>query len=643
MLDSIRLPFFPVPAEGETAFSAVGRCVERLGIANQHLLPLLTGQKNSTTLFSVLPGYLGTIARAMPIGHPWTDVKVLINAHTALPYFTYFHTQEQRNTGIELLAEAENSQPIALSLGLSIYRVPALAPSSRFCTSCLQEHSREPGISYFHRAHQLPAVTHCWRHGEVLSHGCLTCGTYPLKGRKLTMPGQCLCGSFAAFQLENVVEDSESARWLARESAYLLTTSDSQDDRQKRLRDGVIQAQLCRGALVDYDRLAHAIESRFGRDFLLSIKHPARDENGRPSAWIRRSLPNKPSGKRLSTIVGLLVLGAAFDSVEAFERKEISSRHMICSEPEPPSKEESLPASWATNLKQLLEAHQYRISTCAAILKRSSSRFVTEARSQQIAIPLSTRAIARIGKNRLQNIRTQLRQGIAKEEILSTQQISGWTLQLIELDDPTLAEDHHIATANVRRDKHRARVIEFLKSTPEATRQALSVELSGTYDFLISQDNEWFSENVSKAGSKKACARSKRCDWETIDKSLADAILATGNQMLTSDEDKRPQRITASLLLNRHRALQKYTAQRSRFPLTSHAIHGLVETPEQYIERKVRWGIQRLVASKREISVSSLRCEIAIPDARLKRHIEIVRRVLEEMGAVVSNKSILQS
>lgn len=637
MSDSVQLPFFPVPAEGETVFSVVGRCIERLGIANQHFLPMLTGQRLSTTLFSALPGYLGKISSVMPDGHPWNNVQTLIKSHTALPYFTYFHTEEQRASSEQLLTNAKNTQPLTLSLGLSRYRAPVLAPSIRFCMTCLHEQYHKLGYSFFQLAHQLPGVTHCWDHGELLSNGCITCGTYPLKGKKLTMPGQCLCGSFAASQLEADTVTPESALWLARESAYLLAVPDSSFNRRRRLREGIFQVGLCRGSLVDYNLLAEAIEACFGTEFLLSINHPTRDESGRPSAWIHRSLPSDPIEKRLSTIMGLLILGTAFDSVKAFENNQVSERSLYPQEIVPPAPVTT--PNWATNLKELLVAHDYCISTCAARLNLSSWKVAIEARNQRLTIPLTPPAITRIGKNRLKKIRDLLRQGVEKGEILRTQKISAWTLQLIELDDLTLSAQHRTATESLRREKHRNRVLNFLRNHPEATRQTIADELVGAYDFLLSQDRVWFFENVPKATRTSSGQRSRGNNWEAIDKLLAEAVMTTGYEMLSSNE--RPRRITKSMLLSRHRAFQKYHAKPARFPITSKVLEDLVEMPEQFLQRKVAWGIRRLIKSGMEISMDTLRRETAIPDTRLKRHIDMVRRVLKNLQASVSEKSIL--
>lgn len=636
---NVRMPFFPVPAPGETVFSVVGRCIERLGIANQHLLPILTGQRLSKTLFSALPGYLGNISRAMPYGHPWNDVHALVRHHTALPYLTYFHTEDQRLSSAELLATAGNTQPMLLSLGISTYRIPVTPPSTRFCVSCLQEQYHQPGHSYFQVVHRLPGVTHCWKHRELLSHGCITCGNYPLKGKKLTMPGQCLCDSFDASKIECNLANTDSAYWLARESDYLLSAEDTSFDRRSRLREGVFRAGFCRGSLVDYDLLAEAIELRFGMEFLQSINHPARAPSGSPSAWIRHSLPNDPGRKRLPTIVGLLILGAAFDSVEAFENNRISDESRDIEAETAPA-----PAStpkWASGLRELLIEHGYRISTCAGHLKLSSWKVAIEARNQGITIPLAPSAIARIGKDRLEKTRELLRQGVEKEEILRTLEISAWALQLIELDDLSLSAHHRNATAVSRRDKHRERIQDFLKNHPSSTRQTISNELAGAYDFMLSKDREWFFENVPQATRAPSGQRQQRNDWEAIDKSLAEAVQKTATEMQTSKE--RPIRVTKSMLLNRHRALQKYQVNPDRFPITTMALEELVEMPEQFLQRKVTWGVRRLIKSGMEISMNTLRRETAISDIRLKRHRSTVRRILVELGASVSKKSVLHS
>lgn len=638
-----RLPFFPVPEPGETIYSVVGRCSERLGISNRYLMQLLTEQDYVTSLFSALPGYLDKITGALPAGHPWHDLDALIKKHTALPYFTYFHTKALREESAKLLSTVSITQPISLSLGLSTHRIPAFPKHPRFCVNCLEEQVIQPGVSFFQLAHQLPGITHCWKHETLLANGCTTCGPYPIRGKKLTMPGQCLCESFVPSQLEQREINLEATLWLARESAYLLTSSDEQDGRLERLRKGVMRAGFCRGLLVDYKLLASAIESRFGRDFLNDINYPAFDESGRPSAWIRRCFPAKTSSKRLPSIAGLLVLGAAYDSVRAFEEGCISE-HLEKPVETPSTELESTPKSpeapWKANLKETLIAHRYRISSCAATLQQTSWGIAIEARDQQIRVPLSAQAFKRIGVDRLNNIRAELRQGIEKKQILETHQVSAWTLQLIELDDPTLVQGYPAASAHLRREKHRASASNLMQANPSATRQTILEELPGAYDFLISQDKDWFQKNVPKATIRKPGARPERNDWQKFDTSLANAIQITGHQMLTGD--KRPQRITASVLLNKHGALQKFTAQSSRLPVTAKTLENLTETYEQFFERKVRWGVKRLIASEREISMDTLRRETAMSDTRIKQRLTVVHQILAELGATTSEKSVLR-
>lgn len=662
MNDSERLPFFPVPAEGETLYSVVSRCSERLGIANRYLLSWLTRQTRTTTLFAVLPGYLATFSRVMPNGHPLQNTDVLIRKHTALPYFTYFHNNAQRQETYSLLDSPTYSQPIALRLGLSSYKTSAYPKHPRFCVTCLQEQSSTLGFSYFQLAHQLPGVTHCWCHEEILSDGCTSCGTYPLNGRKLTIPGQCLCNAFKANQLQEPDPDSEPEVWFARQSAYLLLPNNNQDDRRQRLRESIIGAGISRGSLVDYALLGEVINTRFGTAFLTHINHPVWDQNGKPSAWLRRCIPKEGHDKkRLSTIVGLLVLGAVFDSVKTFEEagqpalwyheidptypKSNSNLAKETAETIKPtviatnSKESLNTKGWEIRLANLLKEHQYRISACAISLGCSSWTIAKAARQQGLSVPLTSQSRRRIGEARLNGIRLQLQRGVEKKQILSMYAISEWSLLLIELDDPGLSARHRDSAASNRREKHRTRVIDFLQRNPCATRQTVLTELSGAYDYLLRRDGDWFRNNVPKALTRKKVARPTRVDWQEVDTLLAKEILATGRHIFTSDA--RPRRITTTGLLKQHQALQKFMAQPSRFPHTQEAISSLIESKEQFFERKVRWGISRIMASNRKISMDSLRREVAMSSTLLKRNLEIVHIILNELGTLVSEKSIL--
>jgi hypothetical protein len=199
----------------------------------------------------------------LPSGHPWIDLRHTIQHHTSLPYLTYFDKPEQRDSAVKLLSENMQSKYIVQSLGLTQYRCGNGPKHPRFCSACIQEDERTLGFPYFHRKHQLPGVAVCWKHDEILSHGCYICGAYPIPGRGLSMPGRCKCSSellpMPAF--DKLPANHAVLKWLADESAQLVnavgTTAASS---RATLRQLVLNNGFCKGSLLDYCRIATALE-----------------------------------------------------------------------------------------------------------------------------------------------------------------------------------------------------------------------------------------------------------------------------------------------------------------------------------------------------------------------------------------------
>lgn len=631
----MRLPFFPVPAEGETVFSVVGRCAERLGIANRELMTILTGQHYVRTLFSPLPGYLSKIASSMPSGHPWQDINLLIKNHTGLPYFSYFHPSDKRLLTLKNLAKAENSQPITVGMGLTIYRTPASPKGPRFCLKCINEQITNYGFAYFQVAHQLPGVSVCWKHDQVLYDGCDHCGRYPLAGKMLTMPGQCLCNSFEPTPV-STYPVAEGAKWIARNSAYLLTSQPFGDDPIEKLHKGVLKSGLGRGSHVNHILLAEAVEAQFGREFLSTINYPV-SEDGKPSAWLRRYLSNGITGRQLPTIAGLLISAAAFESIQDFESNNTITRQTVLSRPATPDTE--LPEQWKINLQKTLSTHDFRIASCAAALNRTPWDIAIAARDQNISVPLSSPTIKRIGHKRITQIIQELENGIQKKKILTAYKISEWTLLLIELSDPNIRNTHKKKASDTIHQCHRKSVLDLLARNPDITRSDIIQHLPGSYDYLISRDKTWFQTTIPRVRRKQEHSRAPRRIWKNFDDKLSVAITETASQALTSDA--KPKRITATALLSQHGELQRYTAQPDKFPETRKALEKIVETTEQFLLRKVSWGIKQLNLAEQEISIDSLRRKCAIPTSKLHPHLGEIRTLIYSLGGQISKKSKL--
>src|SRR5450759_423861 len=435
--------FFPAPAEGETIYSGFCRCAERSGLPQGHIVSALTGQRHMYSLYGSLPGYLKTLASSLPAGHPWTNLEHSIRLHTAMPYYTYFDSPMRRNEAVQALANNDFSQAVGMALGLTQYRCGAAPKHPRFCIECNREDEAALGFSYFRREHQLPAVVMCWNHGCVLSHGCRICGPYPIPKRGLSMPDRCFCADEQSplHVVENLPGDLAILKWLACESAFMVSADGTRCSCVRAaLRRQAMNHGLCRGSHPVYSDIATALEKRFGVNILNWLGYPAWT-HGRPSAWIR-GLLHSVEERRKPTIVFLLFVGLFNSSVGAFEASSTdeSEKSRLCGNTIGVPK-------WRANLPRLLAIHSFGLATVAHQIGVSKYIVAAEARRQGTRVPLSIRAATRLGQEKLESIRSDLRAGLPKKEVQKKHRASEWDIRLIELDMPRIGDARESAAA----------------------------------------------------------------------------------------------------------------------------------------------------------------------------------------------------
>jgi len=321
MRGDVRFPFLAVPAEGETIYSVLCRTWERSGIHQTKLLDALTGQPLVRRLFATVPAYLHTLSRLVPVGHPWVDISNTINSNTLFPYLSYFDTTDQRESATQVWEGHNPGQGARLTLGLQAYERGLLPRSPRFCPECIVADDLAEGFSYFHREHQVPGVAVCWLHGSVLAHGCVKCGSYPLRDRALSMAGRCLCTKsikpLPAFG--KLPADRDILQWIANESAYMVA-SDGSRVACVRERFRHLAAKNGFGSIRNLSKFkfARAMERRFGGDILSWVGYPPWTDR-KPSPWIGRFLSRRGYESRTPALVFLLFVGLFADSVESFD------------------------------------------------------------------------------------------------------------------------------------------------------------------------------------------------------------------------------------------------------------------------------------------------------------------------------------
>lgn len=637
-------PFFPIPESGETVFSLVSRYARRSGLPHGWVLRALTGRRAHSQLFGTLPGAIPNLAGEMPFGHPWRDPMYIVNHHTGLPYFTYFCGEATRRRAVESLASQADTRGLRMSLGLVQYPQNTMVRHPRYCPECVRSDYERLGYTCFRRIHQLPAVLVCPLHQRVLVHGCRRCGTYPTKGRVLSMAGRCRCEEIDPLPVVQVRSDQiEPLHWLAVQSGVLVESSGTLNENcRARLRHRALEIGYhAKNRGINSNALAKAVVRRFGADLLQQLGIVVETSSG-AAPWIRRlPCPQLHGEKKSPTLRFLLMIGALFESIVDFESWTTTKdgAHSDAKTNQtgfPASKADFravIPATdtWRANLRVLLEKAQFCIWRAAQVAGVYSHRIASEARRQGIMIPLSPVTMARLGEGRLRAIREALRAGMYKTEIQEKLKCSEWTLLLVELDDPSLSKEHAQSARRIVRDRNRKRLLSYLERNRMANRSSVQDEFVGVYEFLMRFDREWFDQHLPARKTRVYKIRKIRKDWAGIDEKYAQLVNASFDLIFASVS--KPIRATATRVLKEVGILPRYYQNRGRLPSTKKALMERAETREVFVKRRISWAVGRMAYSGTPISMNKLRRVADIGQTVIMEQADWVRTAVCISGA----------
>jgi hypothetical protein len=631
------------PKPGETVYSLVCRTAFSFGVSNIKLLERLTGQRRTVPLLSTLPGHIKSISEIAPESHDWSNSENIVKDNTQLPYFTYFDDPEAKGEIIDKLAGSNDSYPIAMSLGLTNYPLPASPKHPRYCFSCLKEDLKSIRTTFFHREHQLPGVSICWRHEEPLYHGCQVCGAYPIAGNNLTLPGCCNCDGIISplKAYEQMPGETESHIWLATQSAAMVNSQGTScKNIRMTLKQVAVSKELSRGKLLDYNKLASAVEKRYGQEFLSWLNAPAW-KDGRPASWVRRMLHNRShENKRSPSIYFLLFVGTLFKSIEDFE-KQIADQNCIdlyttIKQPEPKSKPKKVVDEITNQILGLCDDPPCGIAGIADRLGISKAIVLATLKEHEKRFPLTQATINRLGHDKLCAIRMDLRNGVEKKSIQENHRCSEWTLGLIELDDLALISAHKEASRKRKTEEHRNTLISMMQESPSITKTEVQRIETGTYEYLQKYDSEWFEETLPRQRPENNSNRSKLVDWGELDRQKAEEI----ERYLKSNEYReKPVWTTGTHLLSKVDIVTKYHSNKDKFPRVTKLISQAKEDRPTFIKRKLRWAIKNMRANGQGLSVNRLRRAAWLKAQVVREYSDYIITTANELNADIAERS----
>jgi hypothetical protein len=640
-----------VPAGGEMVFSVFCRNWERSGIRQAQIVETLTGQPCITSLLGGVPGYLQTISRSVPAGHPWTDPRITISRNTLFPYLTYFDTPSVRNKVADILQRQELGPSVRMTLGLCAYRCGLLPRRPRVCPECILADDFAGGFPYFHREHQAPGVAVCWLHGSVLAHGCVVCGPYPLRGRSLSMAGRCFCsGTMTPLPAySQLPENRVVLQWIANESAYMISVEETRvASVREALRSLAMKNGHHVGKSVSYLKLAEAMENRFGADVLNWLGYPAWTDH-KPSAWVRRSLPRQEENRRKPTLVILLLVGLLADSVKKFE--DIANQTLLESSEahEATLRETSYPGRVGARTKscneypqlsEVLVANQYCLSAAAEQLHLSLDQLRRQALIQKIRVPLSPQTSSRLDSAKLASICADLESGHPQKHVRKAHGISSCALIRVQLNSPGLYQAHRDASALRVRELHRRRILQQLATNSAATRNSICTSVPGSYDYALRADKEWFHASVPRQERSPIGSRRYSPDWKEVDIKIAPQVQKAIDQLHSLS---RPVQISKSAILKRAMVPQKFTQMPELFPIVDGILRRNIESHTEFLRRKIKWAIEEMAKVGVPLSVNTLRRKAGIPPKELRTYKQVVIRAAMHAGAEIQCRSFFSS
>jgi hypothetical protein len=636
---SKRLPFFPIPEPGETVYSVICRFAERTGLPAGRILGALTG-KHTDRLATALPTHILPIASKMPDGHPWRDAEQIIAGHTTLPYFLYFRP-DVRNHWIGRFAGCGSSYYLQAGIGLAAYPCQPVPRHPRYCRECIEEDLQLLGYSFYRREHQLPCVAVCRTHGGILHEGCAVCGPYPLKGQAFRMAGRCRCadGIIHLLAHSDPPADLEPLLWLARESAFMVDSPGTKHRSFHRiLKDRAVKAGLGYQHGIDHAGFARAIESRFSPDVLQFLGIRVWRGN-QPAPWVQ-AIMHSLGAHRKPAIRILLAIGALFDSVEEFELSDRGTgsdgaSFSVARTSEP---------KWKTDLPALLRTSDTGAFGLAEKLGISVKTVAFEIRRQGLSLPLSRQTKNKIGEEKLNAVRRDLRKGMGRTDICRRHGCSEWTVLMVELDQPALHEAYPLARRGKNVLKHRQALLAYLAGHPCARRIDIHREpsLRGTRSYLLKYDKEWIESRMPskrRSGPPKG-PRATRIDWESIDRRKAEELERAVDGMLAQDGD--PAWLSKSRLLGIAGLKEQYHRYPNRLPLVGDVLRRRAKTRTQHEIHRLEWAVKQIARGGGKLSLKSLLRVVNMKPDIIRSHESLIADLAVRFGVETERLSVFK-
>ena len=274
--------FFPTPYPDECLYSILCRYCTRIGSTSlKSVQKLLFGGQQCLASSIFFPIRLDLVEQWYGT-NSGISRKIIAENHTMHPYVTIVYPDKFRQQVQAVIAGANAPRTFDKT---GTQRSHRLWPKHlRYCPDCAREDVSVYGETYWHRAHQLPAMMYCTKHrvrlrdsdAEVIGSRMVF---YPASAETLSE-----CGieyDSLAPHKEKFMKIGLESEWLLQHGAGIDWTFDLHAKYKRHFRDkGIATVQ----GVADYTLIADAFVTYWGQDFLDCLKMELSDSR----EWVRQ-------------------------------------------------------------------------------------------------------------------------------------------------------------------------------------------------------------------------------------------------------------------------------------------------------------------------------------------------------------------
>lgn len=643
----MRLPSFPVPVYGETVTSVVARYLARAGIVAGRHLDMLGLKRASAT--AVAPVGLDALIGGVPDKHPWCNNGVeVIRQHTAVPWYLYFSGENHAKLVITRLVDSGSINPAA-SLGLT--QLAMGRPEVKFCPVCVETDSKSRGFPVAYREHQIPYVKVCATHECSLHRGCTQCSEDSKAISAWKMAGMCGCAEPSTEPVCSQTLGADTLKgllWISRQVSWTLSRESvaSGASRAQLLLEGLKAQGFAGRNGLDSDQIKRALVKRFGAGFFRTLDEVNLVDDDGKHRWPARLLsPAAIGGDRIvESLRALLLASLVCDHISGLRAADASEKDLPVSPVEPRGygkKRLTRDLLDADSIEAALVLKGGRLPAAAELLGVSPARLAVDLQHLGMRCPLSASTRKRLGDQVIAEAMDALRSGVPKKQIMERLLLSEWSLQLIELDDPSLSSAHQEATVARQQDCHRAAILEYLQRHPTASRSALAKDRMSACDWLGRFDSEWLALHWPACKvARRSAARAARKDWAVIDEALVDSLDLILQEELSQKD--RPIWLSATALMRLARErVGCSTLNACRTPKIFQAAQFKAEGRRDFERRKIRWAMGEHARTHTPVSMNTLRRTAGMLPAVLIANKEWVQECAAELELSVDARCAL--